>query len=405
MKNNTCPLIGKCGGCQILHLPYEKTIELKKQYVLECFKKEGIRASINKIIPAKDHFKYRNKMIIGFKMQDGKVVSGFYEENSHKIIDLNYCLMHSDLQNEIAMYIKELVKEYKLKPYDEDKQVGVLRYVLIREAIYTKEVLITFVTASEVFPARADITKKLLSKFKEVKTIIQNINPRKTSIVLGEKENIIFGKGFIEDKLMGLSFKITSKSFYQINPKQTELLYQEVIDNSKINKNETLIDAYSGIGTIGMILSKNALEVISVENNPQAHKAAIMNAKDNKIKNVFFVHDDATEFIDKFARENEKVDCLVMDPPRTGSTPKFLKNVIKLAPKKLIYVSCGPDTLARDLKILLENYQINYVSITDMFCFTKHVETVVVLSYKGNTKTSMKKEYSVKKANYKEQRK
>ena len=371
--------MGKCGGCQLLHLPYDKTIEYKKQYVLECFKKEGIKASINKVIPANNYFKYRNKMIIGFKLQDNKIVSGFYEENSHKIIDLDECLMHSDLQNEIAKYIKQLVKEYKIKPYDEDKKVGILRYVLIREAIKTKEILITFVTASEVFPARSDITKNLLTKFKEIKTIIQNINPRKTSIVLGEKEKVLFGKGYIEDELMGLMFKITSKSFYQINPKQTEKLYQEVIDNCKINKNETLIDAYSGIGTIGMILSKNAKEVISVENNPQAHKAAIMNAKDNKIKNVFFVHADATEFIDQFAREEEKIDCIVMDPPRTGSTPKFLRNVLKLAPKKVIYVSCGPDTLARDLKILLEKYQIKYVSITDMFCFTKHIESVVYL--------------------------
>lgn len=384
MKKNICPLIGKCGGCQLLHLPYEKTIEFKKQYVLECFKKEGIKASINKVIPANNYFKYRNKMIIGFKSQENRTVSGFYEENSHKIIDLEECLMHSDLQNEIAKYIKQLVKEYKIKPYDEDKKVGILRYVLIREAVKTKEILITFVTASEVFPARSDIIKKLISKFKEIKTIIQNINPRKTSIVLGEKEKVLFGKGYIEDELMGLMFKITSKSFYQINPKQTEKLYQEVIDNCKINKNEVMIDAYSGIGTIGMILSSNAKEVISVENNSQAHKAAIMNAKDNKIKNVFFVHADATDFIDEFAKEGEKIDCLVMDPPRTGSTPKFLKNVLKLSPKKVIYVSCGPDTLARDLKILLEKYQIKYLSITDMFCFTKHIESVVYLERKFN---------------------
>lgn len=382
MKDNKCPLMGKCGGCQLLHLPYEKTIELKKQFVLDCFKKEGIKTNINKVISAKQHFQYRNKMIIGFKIQDGKVVSGFYEENSHRIIDLEKCIMHSDLQNEIASYIKQLVKEYKIKPYDEDKKVGILRYVLIREAVYTKEILVTFVTASEIFPARADITKKLLSKFKEIKTIIQNINPRKTSIVLGEKEKVIFGKGYIEDKLMGLTFKITSKSFYQVNPKQTELLYQEVVECSKLTKDEVLIDAYSGIGTIGMILSNNAKEVISVENNVQAYKAATMNAKDNKIKNVYFVNADATEFIDEFAKEKEKIDCLVMDPPRTGSTLKFLKNVLKLSPKKVIYVSCGPDTLARDLKILLEKYYISYVSITDMFCFTKHIETVVALNLK-----------------------
>lgn len=380
MNSKKCPLYGKCGGCQLLHLPYEKTIEFKKNYVLDCFKKEGINAKINKFISAKEPYNYRNKMIIGFKIQNSKVVSGFYEENSHKIIDLDYCIMHSELQNNIAKYIKQLIIDYKIKPYDEDRKTGIIRYVLIREAIYTKQILITFVTSSEVLPSRSEIVKKICAKFKEVKTIIQNINPRKTSIVLGEKEKVLFGKPYIEDKLMGLTFKITSKSFYQVNPKQTELLYQEVVNSLDIKKDDLIIDAYSGIGTIGMILSKNASEVISVENNTQAYKAAIMNARDNNIKNIHFINADATEFINEMALENERVDWLVLDPPRTGSTISFLKNAIKLKPKKIIYVSCGPDTLARDLKILLEKYHITYMSLVDMFCFTKHIESVVCLS-------------------------
>lgn len=380
MNSKKCPLYGKCGGCQLLHLPYEKTIEFKKNYVLDCFKKEGINAKINKFISAKEPYNYRNKMIIGFKIQNSKVVSGFYEENSHKIIDLDYCIMHSELQNNIAKYIKQLIIDYKIKPYDEDRKTGIIRYVLIREAIYTKQILITFVTSSEVLPSRSEIVKKICAKFKEVKTIIQNINPRKTSIVLGEKEKVLFGKPYIEDKLMGLTFKITSKSFYQVNPKQTELLYQEVVNSLDIKKDDLIIDAYSGIGTIGMILSKNASDVISVENNTQAYKAAIMNARDNNIKNIHFINADATEFINEMALENERVDWLVLDPPRTGSTISFLKNAIKLKPKKIIYVSCGPDTLARDLKILLEKYHITYMSLVDMFCFTKHIESVVCLS-------------------------
>lgn len=380
MNSKKCPLYGKCGGCQLLHLPYEKTIEFKKNYVLDCFKKEGINAKINKFISAKEPYNYRNKMIIGFKIQNSKVVSGFYEENSHKIIDLDYCIMHSELQNNIAKYIKQLIIDYKIKPYDEDRKTGIIRYVLIREAIYTKQILITFVTSSEVLPSRSEIVKKICAKFKEVKTIIQNINPRKTSIVLGDKEKVLFGKPYIEDKLMGLTFKITSKSFYQVNPKQTELLYQEVVNSLDIKKDDLIIDAYSGIGTIGMILSKNASDVISVENNTQAYKAAIMNARDNNIKNIHFINADATEFINEMALENERVDWLVLDPPRTGSTISFLKNAIKLKPKKIIYVSCGPDTLARDLKILLEKYHITYMSLVDMFCFTKHIESVVCLS-------------------------
>ncbi len=385
MDKKICPLIGKCGGCQLLHLPYNDTINYKKNYVMECFKNEGIKVNINKVIPASSPFNYRNKMIIAFTFKNGKVISGFYEENSHKVIDLDYCIMHSELQNKIAKYIKDLVNDFHIRVYDEDRQIGLLRYVLIREAIHTNEVLITFVTSALEFPSRNEIIKKLTSEFKEIKTIVQNVNSRKTSIVLGDKEQILFGKGFIKDKLMGLDFNITSKSFYQVNPIQVEKLYGEVVNNANTNGNEVIIDAYSGIGTIGLILSKNVKEVISVENNAQAHKAAIINAKANNIHNTYFINDDATKFINDLDK-SEKIDLVVMDPPRTGSTPLFLKSLLKLKPKKIIYVSCGPDTLARDLKLLINDYLIKYVSVVDMFCFTKHIESVVSLELKQNNK-------------------
>ena len=378
MENKTCKLYGKCGGCQLLHLDYDKTIDFKKNYVIDCLKKEGINAKIDKVIKAKNPYNYRNKMIVGFSIdRNHKVISGFYEENSHKIIDLDSCLMHSDIQNRIANYIKQLVTEYKVRIYDEDRRTGLLRFVLIREAVKTNEILITFVVSEDIFPSSKEIIKKIITKFPEVKTIIQNINNRKTSIVLGEKEKVLFGKGYIEDELMGLKFKITSKSFYQVNPVQVEYLYKETINAIKFKGNETVIDAYSGIGTIGLILSKNVGKVISVEQNTQAFKASIQNAKDNNIKNVYFENDDATEFIEKI--QNEKIDYVIMDPPRTGSTPKFLNTLVKLKPKGIIYVSCGPDTLARDLKYLLKDYTISHISIVDMFCYTKHVETIVCL--------------------------
>ncbi|MBO7078779.1 MAG: 23S rRNA (uracil(1939)-C(5))-methyltransferase RlmD [Bacilli bacterium] len=375
MENKTCKYKNKCGACQLLDLSYKDTIEYKKKYVLDCMKKEGIKAGIDKTIPASYPYAYRNKMIIGFQMdRNHKVISGFYEENSHKIIDLDECIMHSDLQNKIARFIKKLVIDFKVSIYDEDKRRGLLRYALIREAVHTNEVLITFVLSDDIFPSSKEIVKRITNEFREVKTIVQNINNRKTSIVLGDKEKILFGKGYIEDKLMGLNFKITSKSFYQVNPIQVEYLYKEVVDAVKFDGSETIIDAYSGIGTIGLILSKSVGKVISVENNRQAYLAAIQNAKDNNIKNVHFVNKDATEFIKEI--ESEKIDYVIMDPPRTGSTNTFLNSILKLKPKGIIYVSCGPDTLARDLKVLITKYQIKHISLVDMFCFTKHVETV-----------------------------
>ena len=381
MENKACKLKDKCGACQLLHLSYPDTIEYKKNYVLDCMKKEGIKASIDKTIPAKFPYAYRNKMIIGFQMdKNHKLNCGFYEENSHKIIDLDECLMHSAIQNKIAKFIKKLVIDFKVSIYDEDRRRGLLRYVLIREAIHTNEILITFVLSDDIFPSSKEIVKRITSEFKEVKTIVQNINNRKTSIVLGEKEKILYGKGYIEDLLMGLRFKITSKSFYQVNPIQVEHLYKEVINALKFDGTETIIDAYSGIGTIGLILSKNVGRVISVENNRQAYLAAIQNAKDNNIRNVHFVNADATEFIKEI--ENEKIDYVIMDPPRTGSTNQFLNSLLKLQPKGIIYVSCGPDTLARDLKVLLSKYKIEHISLVDMFCFTKHIECIANLSLK-----------------------
>ncbi len=378
MENKTCKYQNRCGACQLLSLNYNDTIEYKKKYVLDCLKKENIKAGIDKTISASFPYAYRNKMIIGFQMdKNHKVLCGFYEENSHKIIDLDECIMHSDLQNRIARFIKKLVVDFKVSIYDEDRRRGLLRYILIREAVHTNEVLITFVLSDDIFPSSKEIVKKITNEFKEVKTIVQNINSRKTSIVLGDKEKILFGKGYIEDKLMGLNFKITSKSFYQVNPIQVEHLYKEVINAVKFKGDETVIDAYSGIGTIGLILSKNVGKVISVENNRQAYLAAIQNAKDNNIKNVHFVNADATEFIKTI--ENEKIDYVIMDPPRTGSTNQFLNSILKLKPKGIIYVSCGPDTLARDLKVLIAKYQIRHISLIDMFCFTKHIESVCCL--------------------------
>lgn len=379
---NKCPIFKRCGGCQYLDRSYEETIEMKRNLVKSELDKQAIKVPLDQVVLAASPYAYRNKMQITFKSQSGKTTCGFYEENSHKVVDLDVCLMHSEMQNEIAKALKQLVIDLRLKPYDEDRQTGLIRHAIIRESKKNKQCMVTIVTATEIFPARSEFVKRLKEQFKSISTIIQNINPRKTSIILGEKERILFGPGYIEDELCGLRFKILSKSFFQINPEQTEKLYMIAKQYAQLQPNDVLLDAYSGVGTIGMLLSSNAKQVVCVESNKDAHRAAIENAKNNHITNMRFINEDATLFMKQLASEGSTFDVLVLDPPRSGATIEFIQNAIACQPKRIVYVSCNPETLARDLKLFQSHYKIETYSIVDMFCWTKHVETVVSLSRK-----------------------
>lgn len=383
IEKTNCSLFKICGGCQLLDLNYTDTLNFKLNFVNQCLKEQKIKYHIEKIIGANQNIEYRNKMILAFRKVNGKIISGFYEENSHEVVNVEKCMMHSKVQNEIAQGIKKIIEELRLQPYDEDRKSGLIRYVIIKEAVKTNEILIVVVTSSDAFVARSEFVKRVRSLSQSIKTIIQNINPRKTSIVLGEKERILYGKGYICDEFMHIYFPISSKSFYQVNPLQTIQLYQTVKDFADLKKNDRILDAYSGVGTIGMILANQVKEVISVENNRQSVMVGMHHAKENQIKNVHFVCDDATNFIQKFVFNQEKIDCLIMDPPRNGSTPAFLHSTLDLKPRKIIYVSCGPESLARDLKILCQkDYIISKSCLVDMFCWTKHVETVMLLCLK-----------------------
>lgn len=378
-----CKISNKCGSCQLLDKEYEETLKIKLSHVNELFKKNNINYVIKEINPSENKIKYRNKMIVGFKYINNDIIAGFYEENSHKIIAMDSCLMHSDIQNKIVQETIKIMKQLKLRPYDEDRRNGLIRYLLIKEGFKTNELMVVIVTGQEVFPGSNEFCKRIRSISPNIKTIVQNINTRKTSVVLGDKEKILFGNGYISDYLFDLRFNITSKSFFQVNPKQAERLYSKVMEYATLDNTKTIIDAYSGVGAIGMYLSKFCKNVISVENNKQAFLAAIYNAKVNNIKNVKFYNDDATLFIKDLAYNKEKIDLIIMDPPRTGSTEEFIMSCVKLRPNKIVYVSCGPDTLARDLKLFLKNnYFISKASCFDMFCFSNHLETVVCLERK-----------------------
>lgn len=381
-QSSNCGIYEKCGSCQILHLKYKNQIEFKKDYVQNCFKQENIKFKINQIIEATTLTNYRNKMQVAFKYKDNKIIYGFYEEGTHRIIPLDECLVQTDVQLKIVKQIQRLMTKMRIAPYDEDKRTGIIRFALIKQGFTTNEIMVVIVTNSEFFPGRNEFVKLLTKECSEITTIVQNINSRKTSIILGDNEKVLYGKGYIEDYLCRIKFKITSKSFFQINPKQTEKLYNKVVEMANFNGNEKIIDAYSGVGTIGIILSKYVEHVLSVESNKQAVQAAISNAKNNNIKNVRFICDDATNFIENIAKDREKIDAVVLDPPRSGSTEKFLKSILKLKPKKVIYVSCEASTLARDLKLLVSDYDIVDSAIVDLFVGTFHIETIVLLTLK-----------------------
>jgi len=377
-----CAAYNKCGSCHLLHLAYEDQIKLKLDYVNQCFKDNKLNIKVNEIVKAEKHEGYRNKMQVAYRYRDKNIVYGFYEEDSHRIINNDYCYVQSKEQNEIVKEIAKIMKDLHLTPYDEDKRTGVIRFALVRFARTTNEILVTIVTNGNMFPARNEFVKRLRAACPYITTITQNINSRKTSIVLGEEEQILYGNGYITDAISGINFKISSSTFFQINPYQVEKLYGKVKEYLELEGNEILIDAYCGVGTIGMTLAKYANMVYGVENNKQSVINAKNNAYENKIKNIRFECADATDYLVELAKEKIHVDALVMDPPRTGSTEKFLNAVNSLKPKKVVYVSCEASTLARDLCILTKEYNVKKVGIVDMFVGTYHVETVVCLSQK-----------------------
>lgn len=369
----------KCGSCHLLHMNEKAQKEFKINYVENCFSDYKLPTKIEEYISSDIKEGYRNKMQVAYGIKEGKIIYGFYEEDSHRIIPLKKCLVQSEKQNQIVKEIAQIIKELRLTVYSEDKRTGLIRFVMIREGYYSKEILVTIVTSTDIFPGRSEFVKRLRNKCPYITSIVQNINTRKTSIILGEEERVLYGPGYIKDTLSGIDFKISSKTFYQINPSQTENLYKKVEEYAGLTGKEYVLDAYCGVGTIGMILSKNAYKVVGVENNKQSVLNARNNAKENKITNISFVCDDATNYI---LNTNDQFDVLIIDPPRSGSTPEFLHAIEKMKVQKIIYVSCEAKTQARDLSIL-KDYKIVKKSLVDMFVGTYHVETVVLLEKKA----------------------
>jgi len=377
-----CPLAAKCGGCDYQGVPYEQQLKEKEHAVRRLMK--GF-CEVSPIIGAADPYHYRNKVHAVFaRRKNGQVISGIYQEGSHRVVPVDSCLIENEKADEIIVSIRSLLKSFKIKVYDEDTDYGLLRHVLIRTGHVSGQIMVVLVVRTPVFPSKNNFVKALRAIHPEITTVVLNVNERKTSMVLGERNIPIYGKGYIEDTLCGCTFRISPTSFYQINPAQTERLYKTAMMLAWLNKRDVVIDAYCGIGTIGMVAAKTVKEVIGIELNAEAVRDANINAKRNNMSNIRFVQGDAGRFMEGMADREEQVDVVFMDPPRSGSDEAFLKSLLRLKPKKIVYISCNPETQARDLKVLCrKDYRVEAVQPVDMFPFCGHCECCVKLERVG----------------------
>ena len=377
-KKRICPVSRKCGGCQLMNMTYPEQLKYKQAKVVKLL---GSFHRVNEIIGMEKPFHYRNKVQAAFgRTRGGEIISGVYQSSTHNIVKTDACLIEDEKADEIIVTIRKMVKDFKLTVYDERKGTGFLRHVLVKRGFATNQIMVVLVTGTGFFPSKNNFIKELLKKHQEITTIVQNINNKFTSMVLGEKETVLYGNGYIEDVLCGCTFRISPKSFYQINPIQTEKLYGKAFEFAGLSGKERVIDAYCGIGTIGIVASKNAGEVIGCELNSDAVKDAKVNAKINNIDNIKFICADAGEFMLSMKEQGEQCDVLFMDPPRAGSDKKFLSCAVALKPERIVYISCNPETQQRDLYYLIKNgYKVKKIQPVDMFPYTAHVETVVLL--------------------------
>lgn len=381
MKNNAgkCPVSDKCGGCRYQGLPYEEQLNKKQSHVIYLLGKYG---HVESIVGMEDPCNYRNKVCSAFGLDaKRRPVCGIYKAGSHAIIPVESCMIEDRVSSAIIKDIFQMLRGLKIQVFDERSGTGWLRHVLVRRGFESGQVMVVLVAFSSMFPAKKFFLKKLLELHPEVSTVVLNVNDRFGPVVLGNKSLVLYGSGYIEDKLCGNTFRISPSSFYQVNPVMTEKLYSQAIEFAGLKGNETVLDAYCGIGTIAITAAAHSGKVVGVELNKDAVRDAITNAKVNGIKNCWFTQGDAGKYMTEASAQGVKFDVVFMDPPRSGSDEAFIGSVLKVKPKKVVYVSCGPDTLARDLELFTKGgYKVERIKPFDMFPFTEHVETVVLLS-------------------------
>lgn len=384
-----CPVGKLCGGCEYLPIEYAKQGALKHQAVCDLLKQNKLHLNVNPVHMAKSPVSYRNKVIYGFaKDRNKKVYSGLYVPKSHRVINSKGCKMQPRIVNEILDEITTLVDSMKIQLYSPKTGTGLLRHVMIRYAKATDQVMVVFVTAAREFPSRKNLVNALRQKFPQIKTIVQNVNSRDTSIVMQDQTLLLYGDGKITDELCGMKITFDSSSFYQIHHDQCEVLYNLAKEMLDLKPTDEVLDTYCGVGTIGLSLADTCKQVTGVEINKQAIENARFNAKQNHIKNIRFLAMDSTRFMQEAARNHKPYNAIILDPPRAGTSMEFIKSACSLKPEKILYISCDPKTQARDLRQFAQNgYRGQVMELVDMFPYTKHVESLVLLTpYKPKNK-------------------
>ena len=380
-----CPVARPCGGCQLQMLDYAEQLRFKEKKIAGNLQRIGGMTEIpmEPIVGMENPFRYRNKAQFPIGQdRNGKLITGFYAGRTHQIMENRNCYLGVEQNEEILDRILAWMEENGVPAYNEETGKGLVRHVLIRFGFMTKEIMVCLVVNGKKLPAEEKLIKSL-TELEGMTSITLSANRERTNVIMGKEIRCLWGQGYITDYIGNVKYRISPLSFYQVNPVQTKNLYEKAISLAGLTGNERVMDAYCGIGTIGLIASRDAREVISVELNPDAVRDAVTNAKRNQIKNVSFYQNDAGAFMVSMAEKGEKADVVFMDPPRAGSDEAFLSSVVTLSPKKVVYVSCNPETLARDLRYLTKHgYKAEEAWGYDMFAWSEHVETVCLLTQK-----------------------
>jgi len=374
-----CPIFFQCGGCDFLHIKYDEQLRMKTDLIYKLFLRNNININIQPIVKNEKPLNYRHKVVASATTKNKKLRLGLYQENSKIILPFLDCYIQDKDANDVLRTVEGLLNKYKIPAYDLDKETGMIKHILIRKSYKSQKILVVVVTQGYLLPNAKKIASELVNSHPRIQTVIQNIHNKKTKLVLLDDEKIIFGRGYIEDEIDGISFRLSSKSFYQVNPMQMIKLYHLTLDMADIKPDDVVMDTYSGIGTISLLAAKKAKEVIAIESNLSSHLDAMNNKKNSQMTNISFFNDDVENFIRNY---QGKVDCLIMDPTREGSSEGFLNAVLKLCPKKIIYISCEPRTQVRDMLILMKSYVPISLQPVDMFSQTAHVETISLLLLK-----------------------
>ena len=375
-----CQYSRKCSGCQLQNLSYSEQLKMKQVKLIRLL---GRFCHVEEIIGMENPLNYRNKAQALFGFKNGKIISGIYQSSSGKIAEVENCMLEDEESQRIVKTVKKLALKYKIKAYDIETKTGFLRHILVRKGLKSDEMMVVIVTKGDEFASKEAFTADLVKAHSKITTIVWNVNSTDTPLFLGKKSETLFGSGYITDKLCSLDFRISPASFYQVNPVQTEILYTIAKEYAKLSGEEVVLDAYCGTGTIGLTMANSAKKVIGVEINEAATRDAKENATLNGISNAEFYNEDASDYIAYLASKKEKIDVVITDPPRAGCSIKFLKNLVKLSPKRVVYISCNPETLANDLNVLAKSgYRVRKIQPVDMFPYTNHVETVVSLTKK-----------------------